>query len=62
MYQNVAKWALTFALGALGGVIQCASDTQPQHGIDFLRHALIGMGPAVAALNITLSNSKDKQP
>lgn len=51
---NLQRWLLTFAMGAMGGVLQCAMDTQPQHFADYVRHAIIGLGPATAALNLTL--------
>lgn len=56
---NWHKWVLSIIVGFLGGVIAAASD----HGAgitDFVRHGLIGAGPAVAALNVRLQ--KDGQP
>lgn len=54
MTANTKKWLLTFTLGFLGGVVQCASDSKPQTIGDYVRHGLIGLGPAIAGLNLTL--------
>lgn len=53
---NWHKWVLSIIVGFFGGVIAAASD----HGAslsDFMRHGLIGAGPAVAALNVSLAKS-----
>ena len=42
--RNWQRWTLTLVLGFLGGVIQCASDTQPQTAADYIRHGFIGLG------------------
>lgn len=56
--RNWQRWTLTLVLGFLGGVIQCASDTQPQAAADYIRHGFIGLGPAVACLQLVLKNEE----
>ena len=56
--RNWQRWAITIASGFLGGLIQCASDSQPQAFMDYFRHGLIGLGPAVAALQLTLNQNE----
>lgn len=50
---NAVKWIGALATGFLGGVIIAATHNN-SHVWDFCRDGLIGMGPTVAALNITL--------
>lgn len=54
------KWMLTLSLGFLGGMVQCASDSKPQTVDDYVRHGLIGLGPAIAGLQLTLSSNQPK--
>lgn len=57
---NAKRWALTIALAAMGGVVQCASSSHDETWKDYLRSAVIGAGPAVAALQMTLQKNQDK--
>lgn len=52
--QNWHRWAMTIGLAFFGGVITAASDHDAKL-MDYLRHGLISAGPAVAALNVTLT-------
>jgi hypothetical protein len=52
--KNWHRWLLTCIIATLGGVVQCAADTQPQSFQDYVRHAAIGLAPAIAALKMTL--------
>lgn len=59
--KNYHRWLFSLLLGFLGGVIMCASDGDSrQKFADYFRHGLIGMGPAVASLKMTLSGDEEK--
>ena len=62
--QNWHKWGIALGIGALGGIITVAGDAVPPSAWDVVRHALLGMGPAVAGLKMTLSgtSAEEQQP
>lgn len=51
--RNWHRWLITLGLGFLGGVVMCAADDAASFG-SYVRHGLLGMGPAVAALKMNL--------
>ena len=56
------RWLFTLLLAGFGGIVQCASDSsQPQAIRDYIRHAAIGIAPAVGALQMTLSGKQQKE-
>ena len=56
---NWQRWTVTLVIGGMGGLISCVSDSsQPQPMYDYVRHVLIGMAPAVAALQLTLTKEE----
>ena len=54
---NTQRWIWTLALGLLGGITQAATDSGAKP-VDYLRHGLVNLGPAIVALKMTL----DQQP
>lgn len=58
--RNWQRWIVTLSLAFFGGIIQCASDSKPQTLGDYVRHGLIGLGPAVAALQLTLNRQESE--
>jgi hypothetical protein len=56
--RNWQRWTLTLALGFLGGLVQCASGQGNPALRDYVRAGLIGLGPAIACLNITLNQNE----
>ena len=57
--KNWQRWLLTLFLGGLGGMISVATDPMGHTAADYFRHALIGMGPAVVALQLTLGKGSN---
>ena len=55
MSMNSWKWLAALGVGALGGLIEVASDPMVPGAWDVIRHLLLGMAPTVVALNITLT-------
>ena len=53
---NLSRYLLTLGLGFLGGVGTAAAEDEKNP--DYLRHGIIGMGPAVVALQLTLQKSE----
>lgn len=54
---NLTRYLITLAVGFLGGVIAAAVANEP--AAEYLRHGLIGMAPALATLQMTLTKSDD---
>lgn len=58
---NPQKWILTLLLGFLGGLVQAAVDGHQMSWGGYVRHGLLGMGPAIAALNLNLNQPEKQQ-
>lgn len=58
--QNWHRWVLTLVLGFAGGVIQCASSGHSETAADYIRSGIIGLGPAIGALNLSLQKTEAK--
>lgn len=58
---DLQRWVIAVLLGAFGGLVQAASDTSAQNARDYIRHAAVGIAPAIAALQMTLHDAEKRR-
>lgn len=57
---NAHRWTIALALAALGGLIDVSTDKQFPGWWEICRHVLLGVGPTVVALKMTLERGERK--